>query len=126
MTVEGLSAAGCDTQDLAAGTSSRVLLCVDELCRRIWKAMKPYAARPLSPAPLRRNSKSSSSALPMLTPLHAWRMLCRRTGGNVSLTTFYRWINSGRIGVVRVGSRYLIPLPLLEEVIEKCLDGERI
>ena len=88
--------------------------------------MKLYAARSLSPAPLRRNSKSSSSVLPMLTPLHAWRMLCRRTGGNISLTTFYRWINSGRIGVVRVGSRYLIPLPLLGEVIEKCLDGERV
>ena len=88
--------------------------------------MKLKAARSLSPAPVRRNSKSSSSVLPMLTPLHAWRMLCRRTGGNISLTTFYRWINSGRIGVVRVGSRYLIPLPLLEEVIEKCLDGERV
>ncbi len=88
--------------------------------------MKPYAARSLSSAPLRRNSKSSSSVLPMLTPMHAWHMLCRRTGGNISLTTFYRWINSGRIGVVRVGSRYLIPLPLLEEVIEKCLDGERV
>jgi excisionase family DNA binding protein len=62
----------------------------------------------------------------MLTPQHAWRMLCRRTGGNISLPTFYRWINSGRIGVVRVGSRYLIPLPLLEEVIDKCLDGERV
>ena len=62
----------------------------------------------------------------MLTPMHAWHMLCRRTGGNISLTTFYRWINSGRIGVVRVGARYLIPLPLLEEVIEKCLDGERV
>ncbi len=88
--------------------------------------MKPKAARSLSPAPLRRNSKSSSSVLPMLTPMHAWRLLCRRTGGNMSLTTFYRWINSGRIGVVRVGARYLIPLPLLEEVIEKCLDGERV
>ncbi len=88
--------------------------------------MKTYAARSLSPAPLRRISKSSPSVLPMLTPMHAWRMLCRRTGGNISLTTFYRWINAGRIGVVRVGSRYLIPLPLLEEVIEKCLDGERV
>ncbi len=88
--------------------------------------MRPNAARSLNPAPLRRNSKSSSAVLPMLTPMHAWRMLCRRTGGNISLTTFYRWINSGRIGVVRVGARYLIPLPLLEEVIEKCLDGERV
>lgn len=88
--------------------------------------MKQYVARSLSPAPLRRNSKSSSTVFPMLTPMHAWRMLCRRTGGNISLATFYRWINSGRIGVVRVGARYLIPLPLLEEVIEKCLDGERV
>jgi excisionase family DNA binding protein len=62
----------------------------------------------------------------MLTPTHAWRLLCRRTGANISRTTFYRWINSGRVGVVRVGMRYLIPLPFLEEIIEKCLDGERV
>jgi len=73
-----------------------------------------------------QNTKPASSALPMLTPLHAWRVLCRRTGGGVSLTTFYRWINTGRIGVVRVGYRFLVPLPMLEEVIKKCLDGDRL
>jgi len=88
--------------------------------------MKPHAARSFSPASPGRISKPSHSTLPMLTPMHAWRLLCRRTGGNISLTTFYRWINSGRIGVVRVGMRFLIPLPLLEEVIQKCLDGERV
>jgi len=88
--------------------------------------MKPKAARILSPSSLRRNSRSSSSVLPMLTPIHARRLLCRRIGGNISLTTFYRWINTGRIGVVRVGARFLIPLPLLEEVIQTCLDGERL
>jgi excisionase family DNA binding protein len=62
----------------------------------------------------------------MLTPTHAWRILCRRTGGTISRTTFYRWINSGRVGAVRVGFRFLVPLPMLEEVIKKCLDGERI
>ena len=88
--------------------------------------MEPYAARTSSPAPKAQNPTSASSALPMLTPAHAWRLLCRRTGGSISLTTFYRWINSGRVGAVRVGFRFLVPLPMLEEVIQKCLDGERI
>jgi excisionase family DNA binding protein len=88
--------------------------------------MRPYATHSSRSAPLGRNSKPSCSALPMLTPTHAWRMLCRRTGGKISRTTFYRWINSGRVGVVRVGFRFLIPLPLLEEIIQRCLDGERV
>jgi len=88
--------------------------------------MEPYAARTSSPARKRPNSKLPSSALPMLTPTHAWRLLCRRTGGSISRTTFYRWINSGRVGAVRMGFRFLIPLPMIEEVIKKCLDGERI
>lgn len=88
--------------------------------------METFAARSSSSAPKGPNSKLPSSALPMLTPTHAWRLLCRRTGGRISRTTFYRWINSGRVGAVRVGFRYLVPLPLLEEIIQKCLDGERI
>jgi excisionase family DNA binding protein len=88
--------------------------------------MGPYAGGASSPAPRGQNSKPTPSALPMLTVTSAWRLLCRRTGGSVSRTTFYRWINSGRVGVVRVGFRFLIPLPMLEEVIQRCLDGERI
>jgi excisionase family DNA binding protein len=88
--------------------------------------MDPRAARTSSPAQKKQNSKPAPSALPMLTPTHAWHLLCRRTAGTISRTTFYRWINSGRVGAVRVGFRFLIPLPMLEEVIQKCLDGERI
>jgi len=88
--------------------------------------MRPYAARSFRPAPQGRNSRPSQSALPLLTPTHAWRMLCRRTGGKISRTTFYRWINTGRVGTVRVGFRFLVPLPMLEDVIQKCLDGERV
>jgi len=88
--------------------------------------MEPNAARSLNSTLPGPNSKAPSSALPMLTPTHAWRLLCRRTGGSISRTTFYRWINSGRVGAVRMGFRYLVPLPLLEEIIQKCLDGERI
>jgi len=88
--------------------------------------MKPYVNPTSSPAPKGQDPKHSSPTLPMLTATSAWRLLCRRTGGSISRNTFYRWINSGRIGAVRVGYRFLIPLPLLEEVIQKCLDGERI
>ena len=69
--------------------------------------MEPYTARTPSPAHGGQNSKQASAPLPMLTPTHAWRLLCRRTGGSISRTTFYRWINSGRVGAVRMG----IPLP---------------
>jgi len=88
--------------------------------------MEPYSARTSTPAPRVPDSKPAPAPLPMLTPTHAWRLLCRRTGGSIGRTTFYRWINSGRVGAVRVGFRFLIPLPMLEEVIQKCLDGERI
>jgi len=88
--------------------------------------MEPYAPRNSSPAPKGQDSKRAPSALPMLTVTNAWRLLCRRTGGSISRTTFYRWINSGRVGAVRVGFRFLIPLPMLEEVIQECLDGKRI
>ena len=88
--------------------------------------MEPYAARTSTPAPKGPDSKPAPAALPMLTPIHAWRLLCRRTGASISRTTFYRWINSGRVDAIRVGFRFFIPLPMLEEVIQKCLDGERI
>jgi excisionase family DNA binding protein len=88
--------------------------------------MDLHTARTSSPAPKQQNFRQAPIPLPMLTPTHAWRLLCRRTGGSISRTTFYRWINSGRVGAVRMGFRFLIPLPMLEEVIQKCLDGERI
>ena len=88
--------------------------------------MQPYAPRPLISAPKKQNSEQPPPVLPMLTVASAWRLFCRRTGGSISRTTFYRWINSGRVGAVRVGYRFLIPLPMLEEVIQKCLNGERI
>ena len=88
--------------------------------------METYAAGTSRSSPKGQISKPAPSALPMLTPVHAWRLLCRRTGGSISRTTFYRWINSGRVGAVRVGFRFLVPLPMLEEVIQECLDGKRI
>jgi excisionase family DNA binding protein len=88
--------------------------------------MEPNATRTSSSALKAQFLKQPSSALPMLTPTHAWSLICRRTGGSISRTTFYRWINSGRVGAVRVGYRFLIPLPMVEEIIQKCMDGERV
>jgi len=62
---------------------------------------------------------------PMLTPMSAWRILCRRTGGSISRTTFYRWLNCGKVYSVRLGYRFFIPWHALEEVIKQSLAGER-
>lgn len=90
--------------------------------------MNTITARTGRPSPVITclNSNPSPAPLAMLTPTHAWRLLCRRTGGVVSRTTFYRWLNSGRVGAIRLGARFLIPLPMLEDAIEKCLNCERI
>lgn len=61
---------------------------------------------------------------PLLSPPNAWRVLCRRTGGHVSRSTFYRWVESGKVFSLRFGSRIYIPWQALEEVIGRCLSGE--
>ena len=70
-------------------------------------------------------SQRAPSTTPMLTPTNAWRILCRRTGGDISRTTFYRWLSSGKVCSIRMGFRLFIPWPALEELINQCLDGER-
>lgn len=62
---------------------------------------------------------------PMLAPVNAWRILRRRTGGGVSRATFYRWLSNGKIYSVRVGFRIFVPWPALEDLIRRCLAGER-
>jgi hypothetical protein len=84
--------------------------------------------------PLVKNSDASpgsdGSALnknrvAMLPPPRAWQILCQRTGGRVSLVTFYRWLRSGKIYSIRLGQRIFIPVMALEDTIKQCLDGER-
>lgn len=60
----------------------------------------------------------------MLIPQNALRILRRRTGGTLSRATFYRWVSSGKIPSIRVGTRILIPWPALEDLIRKCYEGE--
>jgi excisionase family DNA binding protein len=60
----------------------------------------------------------------LLPPTAAWRILRKRTGGHVSRSTFYRWLESGRIFSLHMGSRMYIPWQALQEVIGQCLSGE--
>ncbi len=59
-----------------------------------------------------------------LSTQSAWRILRRRTGGNVSRATFYRWVNDGKLSSIRLGFRIYVPLPALEAFIQKCMSGE--
>jgi len=61
---------------------------------------------------------------PLLSPPNAWRILRKRTGGHVSRSTFYRWLESGKVYSLRMGSRMYIPWQALQEVISRCLSGE--
>ncbi|HVA00587.1 MAG TPA: hypothetical protein VMV34_02930 [Terriglobia bacterium] len=61
---------------------------------------------------------------PLLSPPNAWRILHRRTGGHVSRSTFYRWLDSGKVYSLRMGTRIYIPWQALQEIIQKCLQGE--
>ena len=58
----------------------------------------------------------------MVIPQTALRILCHRTGGTVSRTTFYRWLGDGRIPSIRLGSRIFIPRSALDRLIQKCYE----
>ncbi len=61
----------------------------------------------------------------LLTPRHAWMLLCRKTGASLSRTTFYRWLREGRILTVRMGYRLYVPIGALDDFTARCLAGER-
>jgi excisionase family DNA binding protein len=69
-------------------------------------------------------AEGSAGARPqMLIPQTALRILCQRTGGTISRTTFYRWVESGKIPSIRLGARIFIPRTALDELIQKCFDA---
>ncbi len=65
------------------------------------------------------------SGEPMLTPANAWRILRRRTGGSISRSAFYRWLNSGKLYSIRLGFRIYVPFHALEDLIKLVLAGDR-
>ncbi len=60
----------------------------------------------------------------MVIPQTALRILCHRTGGTISRSTFYRWLSSGKIPSIRLGTRIFIPWQAIEELIRKCYDPD--
>ena len=74
-------------------------------------------------APAVVDPRFSSGRPPMLSPHRAWQILRHRTGGEISLATFYRWLGSGKISCIRLGARIFIPWPSLDDFIERCLRG---
>lgn len=63
---------------------------------------------------------------PMLSPNNAWRILEKRTGVNVGRSTFYRWVQSGRVLALRMGNKIYVPWPELEHLIKDFRRGVRI
>jgi hypothetical protein len=66
-----------------------------------------------------------TSQIPLLTPVRAWRVIRSRTGIPVSRATFYRWLNSGRVFSFRLGQKFYVPMPIIDEIVKHCRAGER-
>jgi hypothetical protein len=87
--------------------------------------MKSLRILPTNELPPPGRAKASpNSAAGILSTQFARRILRRRTGGNISRATFYRWVRSGRVSSIRLGFRIYVPLPALDDFIRKCLSGE--
>lgn len=84
----------------------------------------PVRKIPVEPDPPAPPRPAPGSRVPMLSPTRAWRLLCARTGGVIALVTFYRWVRNGRVFSIRLGQRIFIPLPEVEDLIKRCLDGD--
>jgi hypothetical protein len=89
------------------------------------KQHSEVTAVPTGPEPVDPEPSAPARDAVMLSPAAAWRALCARTGCCIAKVTFYRWLRNGRVYSIRLGQRIFIPQPALDELITKCLDGER-
>ncbi len=86
-----------------------------------------------APAPVSRAPRGiSSQRLPLpldraggVPPLRALRILTKKTQGQISRATFYRWLSSGRVFSYRVGYRIYVPAIEIDNIIRQCEAGER-
>lgn len=84
-------------------------------------AHKPVKTALLPASPAERTGQPGE----MVPPQAAWRIVRHRTGSPLSKASFYRWLRSGKVYSVRLGYRIYVPRPALEDVIRRCLEGER-
>lgn len=62
----------------------------------------------------------------LLKPMNALRIYGRRTGVTPSTTSWYRWLDSGKIMAYRMNSRIMVPWEALEESIKAFYEGYRL
>ncbi len=93
--------------------------------KRLLAKAVPDAAQVVSHGLPDKSHRAPATPL-MVTPIQAWHTLCARTGGGVNLHSFYRWIEQGRVYSVRMGRRIFVPIEALDDLIKRCLMGERL
>jgi hypothetical protein len=78
-------------------------------------------------ARLRFNQERRGPPAPlMLDVRQAWKILCARTGCSIAMGSLHRWIRAGKFPTVRMGAKIFVPRTVLDDLIERCLDGESL
>jgi predicted site-specific integrase-resolvase len=62
----------------------------------------------------------------MLSPGSAMRILDVRMGITVGRSTFYRWMQTGRLFSIKLGGKIYVPLSEMETIMERLSRGERL
>ena len=52
------------------------------------------------------------------------RFLMQQTGGTVTKSTFYRWLQCGKIDSIRLGRSLFVSRPDLRDAIRRSREGE--
>ncbi len=87
-----------------------------------------FSAAGLSPNPSQGSATSSYQPRPprLLTRKRAWEILHERMGIRVSRSTFYRWLENGKVVSVKLGHRLYVPASEILVIVKKCVNGERL
>jgi hypothetical protein len=62
----------------------------------------------------------------MLSAQGAMRILDLRMGITVGRSTFYRWMQTGRLFSVKMGGKIFVPLSEMETIVDRLSRGERL
>lgn len=62
----------------------------------------------------------------MLSAERAMQILDARLGITVGRSTFYRWMQTGRLFSIKLGGKIFIPLSEMETIVERLSRGERL
>lgn len=85
----------------------------------------PAPERPEARSILQRRLPFPMDKAGGMPPIRALRLLTRKTRGQISRATFYRWLSSGRVFSYRVGYHIYVPMAEIDNIIKQCEAGER-